>query len=142
MLVFLVFFIGIMFMNTEKFGICAPESSICQYKYSGKIGEPIVLLSFSTLPVLFLLLFTKQAVYETWKKFALIFIPITIVWIFTAPSSCGGYLPMCITKELASMFSAGLFFLISLLIIIIKSIKLTEKPEQAEAEKSRQLPWR
>ncbi len=135
LLVFTVLLIGFVFMNTEKFGICPPESSICQYEYSGKIGEPTVLLSLSLFLPLLLLIFTKELVFNSWKKFALIFIPITILWIYFAPSSCGGYIPMCITKEIASMFSAGLFLIISLLIIITQSIRHAGKPDEIETDK-------
>jgi cell division protein FtsL len=93
-------------------------------------GQGLGFLSLSTLPVLFFLLFTKKAVYETWKKFALIFVPIVALWVLAVPSSCGGFLPMCLTKELVSMFSAILLLIISILIIAIQSWKHRDKTKQ------------
>jgi hypothetical protein len=69
------------------------------------------------------------------EKFVIIFLPLVVFWIISAPSSCGGFLPLCFDKELVSLFSAILFLIISLLIISIKSIQLRGKPEEETTKK-------
>jgi hypothetical protein len=92
--------------------------------------QALSLFSISLLPLLFLLIFTKEAVYLAWRKFALWFLPISALLIFSAPEySGGGFIGMSygFTREIMSMTLAVLFFVISLILIIYKSIKLRGK---------------
>ncbi len=93
------------------------------------ILEPLLLPSLSTLPLLFLLLFTKEAVYKSWKKFFLWFLPLAGFWIVLVPSHCGGgWIMGCLNREMAVWISSGFFLFISLLIIIIRSWQLADNP--------------
>lgn len=108
-------------------------------KYTESIVFPLFLITLALLPLLLLLLLNKPAVYNAWKKFA---IPYLIVYVFLALplgniSGDGIYsgASPSVGKETGIMFLVGLFFIISLLIIIIQSIKLAGKPETAKPEK-------
>ncbi len=89
-------------------------------------GQGMGLLSLSALPTLFLLLFTKEAVYKSWILFSLIFLPISITLIAITPEHCGSL--FCLfTRENITFSLSGLFLFISLIIIIVQSIQTRGK---------------
>ncbi len=113
-------------------------NNLVPIRYEETVFLSIFLITVALLPLLLLLLFNGQPVYNTWKKFA---IPYLIVYAFLAlplgklsgGGIYGGASPS-VGKEVGIMFLAGLFFFISLLIIIIKSIKLAGKSEEEKTE--------
>ncbi len=117
--------VGSIFMNTIMFGICPSGSSICPFKYTNTIGQPLVLfLGFLSL-IFLILLFTKEAIFNAWKKFGIWYIPLAAFLIFLAPPDSGGSFgfSMGIDREGATMFLSAIFLIASLIIIILKSIK-------------------
>ncbi len=87
--------------------------------------DPNWLLTFSLSLIFFILLFTKEAVFNAWKKFGIWYIPLAAILIFLAPSDSGGSFgfSMGIDREGATMFLSAIFLIASLIIIILKSIK-------------------
>lgn len=79
----------------------------------------------------FLLLFLREEIFRSWQKFAIIWVPISILLIARAPAQrdCffGG--PFCygLDREGMIWFTAGIFFIVSLIIIAVKSWKLRGK---------------
>ena len=120
---------GSIFMNTSMLGICPSGTSICPFRYTSVIGQPFVLFFGSLFLIFFTLLFTKEAVWNKWKKFGIWYIPLATFLIFLAPSSSGGSFgySMGFDREGVAMFTSGLFLIISLIIITIKSYKLHQK---------------
>ena len=88
--------------------------------------DPNWLSTFSLSLIFFILLFTKEAIFNAWKKFGIWYILLTALLIFLAPSSSGGSFgySMGFDREGITMFLSALFLIISLLIIAIKSWKL------------------
>lgn len=113
---------GYVFANPQIFRLCNLNAWDCTSRYVLNIGQPIF-LSTIFLPLIFLILFfTKPEVFKTWSKFAIFAIPLIALFIISTPVQCGGgYIGMCLNKEMASIFSSIGFFIISLLIIIFKS---------------------
>ncbi len=88
-------------------------------------GIPLFLFSLVFIILLFFFLFTKEIVFNSWKKFAKIFISIAMILIIITPTQYGGIVG--IDKESATWSLASLFLLASLTIIIWKSIELKRK---------------
>ncbi len=102
---------------------------ICCYRSADKIGQPLGIGGLSLSIIFLILLFTKEAVFNSWKKFGIWYIPLAAILIFLAPSSSGGSFgySMGFDREAVTMFTSGLFLIISLLIIITKSWRLRGK---------------
>jgi len=100
--------------------------NICCYRWADKIGQPIGIGGLSLSLIFLILLFTKEAVFNTWKKFGIWYVPLTALLIFIAPSSSGGSFgySMGFDREGVTMFLSALFLIISLFIIGIKTAKL------------------
>ena len=96
--------------------------------FAGDTGVPFFFFSGAIVIISFILLFLKEQIFNTWKKFALVYMAISAIWIFFAPEYCGGgwagFGGCVFDKEITAMFTAGLFLFTSLLIIAIKSWKL------------------
>jgi len=125
------FVAGLILTAPEHVGLCG------EYKYScqdvlGAIGQPVGLLSLSLIIISIILFFTKEQVFKIWKRFAVWFLPIILFFILITPAGCGGLLGAgCLfDKEIATMTFSGLFFIISLLIITIKSISLRNQEKK------------
>ena len=81
---------------------------------------PILGYFFSLIPLLFL----KQAVYYTWRKFALWALPIIALVIITAPVyPQGNFFTFGYDREVVAMYSSALFLIISYLLILTKALK-------------------
>jgi hypothetical protein len=115
----------------DIFFLCQPtgDDLICQKTPGEWILAPF-LESIIILILCIPLFFTKEAVYLAWRKFALWFLSISALIIFSAPEySGGGFIGMSygFTREIMSMTLSVLFLLISLILITYKSIKLRGK---------------
>lgn len=71
------------------------------------------------------LLFVREQTYKSWRKFAYFGIPIEVIIIWFAPFQIptGTGLVYQFTKESSSWLVSGAFLLISLIIIITKSLR-------------------
>lgn len=104
------------------FVFCQPDQSgICMGKYYSSAfsvwgGSSAIFI------VSILLFFVREEVFNSWKTFAYWWIPLSVLLILAAPSQGGGLIS--IDRELVTWWMAGLFFLLSLLIIAVKSYKL------------------
>jgi hypothetical protein len=91
-------------------------------KFFTPLGTFLEFFSLAFAVVFFILLFTDVYVFSYWKKFTLIFFPLATLFVILMPSISEGFVG--IDKELATIFLAALFFVISLGIIIWKSFRL------------------
>jgi len=99
--------------------------------------DPNWLSTFSLSLIFFILLFTKEAIFNAWKKFGVWYIPLAAVLIFLAPSGSGGNFgySMSIDREGATIFLSAIFIIVSLIIIILKSIKLRKQDTMSNQKK-------
>jgi hypothetical protein len=87
--------------------------------------EFIYYLSVVFTPLFFFSLATyrmKEGIFLSWKKFTLIYLFIYLFIVLVSPWIGGDYLTF--EKELVSKFLTEIYFLISLILIVYKSIKL------------------
>lgn len=68
--------------------------------------------------------FIREEIFRSWIKFTYIWIPISIFLVLFIPGGGGNSaFPSLIDKELVSIFMSGLYFSISLIIVIFGSVK-------------------
>jgi hypothetical protein len=90
--------------------------------YKG-IAEPLFYISISLFITLLILFFTKEEIFRSWIKFTYIWIPISIFLVLIIPNGGNSSFVSLIDRESVSMLMAGLFFIISLIIVIFGIIK-------------------
>ena len=102
---------------------------ICRPNVNEDLANFLTLFSFPIFLLSLILHFTREQVFRSWLKFARIFLPIAIALIVLTPSGSGGFSAgfggpdrETVTEELAALFS-----LISLVLIVYKSIKLRSR---------------
>ena len=86
------------------------------------------LLFLVFVPVLFFSLITyklRDEVFEAWVKFAKWWVLGTIILVLITPSQDPSLLP--VTKETISFISTACFTLISLILVVLKSVALKQK---------------
>ncbi|MFC1720676.1 hypothetical protein ACFL0K_00235 [Patescibacteria group bacterium] len=91
------------------------------------LSEPVFWSFLALLPVTIALFFLRREVFVAWVKFAAIGFPIMLaglLYTFNMPQSTGSFMGGPSESEIASVVLPGLFLIISLLIIAIKSWKL------------------
>ena len=110
----------------ELFEVCTPFSSYTCLNIARFWAEALFFSSVSLFLTFLILLFTKEAVFSSWKKFGIWYIPLAALLIFLAPSSSGGSFgfSMGIDREGVTMFISAVFLIVSILIIVVKSWKL------------------
>ncbi len=109
---------------------------VCSNSIAEGVLLPAWLFSAIVAVMSFILLFLKKQIFNSWVKFAILFIILSAIWITFVPSNCGGgwggFGGCTFDKETVAMFTAGLFLMISILIIAIKSYKLRKKENQIQ----------
>lgn len=88
------------------------------------IAHPLVLGLIPLLPILVILILLPGAIFNAWKRFAIFLIPISIILITITPVQCSAPLGMCFDKILTTRFTSIGFVIISLIIIIYKSVRI------------------
>ena len=88
------------------------------------IAHPLVLGLIPLLPILVILIILPRAIFNTWKRFAIFLIPISIVLITITPVQCSAPLGMCFDKIVTAKLTSISFAIISLIIIIYKSVRI------------------
>lgn len=120
----LLLLLGFVFLYPEKFGFCAVDDRDCIYPNAFNFGEPLIFTMPAIILLSVILFFTKPEVFKAWSKFAMLVIPLLALLIIFTPVQCGGgYVGLCLDKEMASIFSGVGFFIVSLVLIIYKSLK-------------------
>ena len=113
LLVLLSFF----FMNLGNLGDC--QSSFC-LRVPSTIGEPLFFISAPLIIIGFILLFVSENVYKSWKKFAMVFVPIEVIIIFSVPTRANMFDP---DREMVALWLSSLFLLLSIVIILLKHFR-------------------
>jgi preprotein translocase subunit SecG len=128
-----LFVAGFVPIFPESFPIFCGGMSDCYDKYSNyeELGALTSILSifFFFISVILFARLKSEAIFKSWKIFTYWWLPLSALFILSAPSSGGGSIGIGggIDREIVTWWFAGLFFIISLILIIYKSIKLKGK---------------
>jgi hypothetical protein len=122
---------GFILANPVSVGICNEIEYTCRSLVVNTVFS-VWVLSLSLAIISFVLLFLRKEIFHTWGiYFASWFIPMSAYLIYLAPSNCGGGFGIMggclVDREFTTLFMAGTFLIISILIIAIKSYKLHQK---------------
>jgi len=108
------------------FFLCQADiNSVCRSNFS-YIAFPVWGVSLSVFIVSLFLFFVRQEIFKSWLYFFSLFIPLSILLISIAPEYTADIITP-FTKQITTWWMASIFFLISLLIIGIKSWKLRKR---------------
>lgn len=115
----LVISIASFFLSSPvRSGLCGNTDTSCGKLWGDGIGIPLFFFSVSILILLLILRWLPESVFCPWFRFAKYYLSIAAVLIILSPvtdSSIMGF-----DKELMSWFTAGAFFIVSLILIIYK----------------------
>ena len=112
---------GVILGLSEKIGICSVSDWKCIDKVSA-IAEPLFIISISFAAILVLLFFIPEKFFRAWQRFAIVYLPLSILLIILAPSLSRDPL-LNIDKEYVTWATSISFFIISLGIILFQAIK-------------------
>lgn len=117
---------GFMLLLYSPFWEWCDMSSFCDISLLDEgVGQPLFFFSLSVLPLFAILYFLREEVFRSWSRFAKWYLPLAAIAIFLSFGSHGGWgVGNIFDTELVTMWSAGLFFVISLILIIYKSYRL------------------
>lgn len=72
------------------------------------------------------LLFVRKQIFSAWLKFAMWWLPLSAIVIAVTPSTSNSWMPLYfIGKDTVTLIMASLFTIISLVIILLKSMRRT-----------------
>ena len=126
------FIMGFFFADPVNFNICIKNDVGCIDKFIS-IGDPLFFLSISLFIISIILFFLRREVFISWVKFAapFLFIGIFIIAI-TSVDGSGGIGGVDFDRKETSWIISILFFFISLIIIIVKAIRLRKRDKRLE----------
>ncbi len=112
-----------------SFFLCYLNEDLCAQNTHETLALYMLAFSFSASFTLFVLYFLREEVFRTWLLFAKWYIPFATIAVVLSNGSHGGWgIGNIFAAEFVVMWSAGLFFLISLFLVAIKSWKLRKTP--------------
>lgn len=114
--------VGYAIMYPVEVGLCPQPQNwydmTCTGNYpSLSLGEPLFIVSATLFIVLLVFIFLSESYFIAWRKFAVIFLPISAFLIFITPSRGNDYVADIDRGKMVALMS-GLFFVISLSIVI------------------------
>ena len=117
--------VGFFIVYPEYFGICGVDQNCIDSKFLiFNVAHPLVIGLIPLVPILVIMLFLSREVFETWKKFAIVLIPISVILITITPVYCDAPLNLCLDKKLITWLTSIGFSILSLIIIIYKSVRI------------------
>ena len=124
-ILFSSFSLSLVFLGTLYYieNVCRSGSFRCSSLY-----EIVWMVSGIFLPIFIsscILYFIKDEIFYTWKTFTEKYIIVYLLILIISPSITDAYIP--ISKETMSLLFSVVYFLLSLILIIYKSIKLRGK---------------
>lgn len=89
--------------------------------YAMSVLEPSLLFTFCLLPIAIILMFVPRTIFQSWFRFAMWFVPLSVVLIAITPVTSNSWMPLFfISREEVSWYLGALFAVISLILIIWK----------------------
>lgn len=89
------------------------------------LGTVIFLFSLVSIFIFLALLFATQQVFIAWSRFAMVYLPIAAALIIATPTSKESIIDF--DKESLAVFLSVILFVVSMVIIGVKSFKLRKK---------------
>jgi len=99
-------------------------NNLCNYSICRDIYNIFVLFSFIFPFVFFfsfITYFLKDQIFQTWFKFSRIWVPISILLTIITPGGSASFFVSLWDKQMTAIVMSGLYIVISLMIIIIRS---------------------
>ena len=117
--------LGLITSFPDSLGLCKENNGFtCLEQFSRTTGEPLLFASPFIFLTLLILYFTSEDTFNTWKKFGLAGFILGLILVILTPSDCnGGWITICLTKTFTSLLIGVLFLVISLIIILVKSLQ-------------------
>lgn len=107
------------------FLLCYFNEGSCSQNTHETLALYMLSFSFSTALSLSLLYFLREEVFRSWLRFTRWYLSFATIAIFLSLGSHGGWgIGNIFAPEFVIMWSAGFFFVISLILIIYKSYRL------------------
>jgi hypothetical protein len=124
--------IGYIFIHPLQFGICKDIYSFggavrCSDKFLPSAGDFLVQISIVVLLLVGVLYFLREEIFRAWIRFARWWVPLSLVLILAAPTSSHSWAIGGFDREGVTWLMDGLFLIISLILIIKKSVQLRGK---------------
>jgi hypothetical protein len=123
--VFGTLILGGILENIYRIGIC--DQGVCSDVVGEGMGMTLSLFGLAVFVLFLILSLMKEAVFQSWWKFAKWYLGIAAVLIVITPGTGGGGLFIGMgggyDREGMIWFTAGLFFIISIILIIKKAIQ-------------------
>ena len=114
----------------EEIGMCkyfttAGTRVYCSEMYGEEYFYGFLSFAVSIFIPILSLYFTRDSTYRSWRKFAVIALPLMILWIYATPiHGSSGFIGIGLEdRESVTMFGSALFVLISYILIITKTLK-------------------
>ncbi|MFA5877241.1 MAG: hypothetical protein WC880_02670 [Candidatus Paceibacterota bacterium] len=90
--------------------------------------KPLYIFSLAILPITLVLCFVSSLIFKSWLKFAMWWVPLSILVIVVTPVTNNSWMPLySFVKEDVAWFMGGVFVVISLGIIVWKTLSLRKK---------------
>ncbi len=120
------FLLGSFLTNIYELGFCT--TGFCRDFVEDVIGIFISFFSIAIFPISIIFIFLRKEIFSSWLKFAKIYIPVSmLLTILSGEGTGGGGIGLDFDYEITVWFTAGLFFVVSLIFITYKSFKLRGK---------------
>lgn len=110
-------------INPYLLGLCETSNEYCFFdSIANSVGTPLFWISLSLFIVLVMVYLLPIAIFSAIRNFAMWWIPVSLVATFLSPEY-GGSGIVSVGREGFSILFATLFFIISIVIILIKLYK-------------------
>lgn len=91
---------------------------------AGHIYEMLEYYFFISVPIFLTALISKNLIFRVWIRFSVYYLALYLILLIISPNYCE-FIPFC--KETIFMFMVPVYFLISIILITVKSIQLRKK---------------
>ncbi|MFC1608810.1 hypothetical protein ACFL2R_03050 [Patescibacteria group bacterium] len=115
---------SVVLASPEVFGLCPKGDLSCVRGFIHKFDEVIQTVFYFAFAIGIVslgLYFTGQKSFNIWKKFSMIYLPVALILVLMSPSVNMQFIG--VDRELVTLWLAGIFFVISLIIIFTKREK-------------------
>lgn len=108
---------------------CARNYSTCLggrflINLSDWFSDPLYFYSLGFALGAFILLFINHTIFKKWVRFAVWWIPLSIILIAVTPSTSGQWLPLFfVGKSLLSLILGGVFSVVTVLIVVRSNLQ-------------------
>lgn len=126
-------FLVILFISIDRFAVYCLNATSCLFSNSiwpifFVVIKPLYLFSLIFTITAFVLAFVSIKIFNSWLRFAMWWLPLSVILIAITPSTSNSWMPLYfIGKDTVALVMSALFTLISLVIIVWKQFGLRKK---------------